>query len=266
MGGKIYKSGRWGGVLALRDGPQVAYFWRSGYIILLWNVSTLAHKKLVIAIDGPAASGKTTTATLVARRLNYLHVDTGAMYRAVALKALRRRLTMDDAEKIGRLVQRTRIELRPLKDGLRVLLDGEDVTEAIRDPEVTRAASAVSSLREVREAMVREQRRMGKDGGIVLEGRDIGTVVFPHADLKFFMVAGIELRARRRRDELRAKGVDVDVETIRQELQDRDRTDSTREQSPLRKAPGAIEVDTSSMTITEQVDFVVRRAEEMMGR
>ena len=229
-------------------------------------VSTLDEKKLVIAIDGPAASGKTTTATLVARRLSYLHVDTGAMYRAVALKVLRRQLTMGDTAKIGRLVQKTRIELHPLKDGLRVILDGEDVTEAIRDPEVSRAASAVSALREVREAMVKEQRRMAKSGGVVLEGRDIGTVVFPHADLKFYMVAGIEARARRRREELLAKGVDVDVETIRREIQDRDRTDSTRQESPLKKASDAIEVDTSSMTISEQVDFVVRRAEEKMRR
>ena len=188
------------------------------------------------------------------------------MYRAVALKVLRRQLTMGDSAKIGRLVQKTRIELHPLKDGMRVFLDGEDVTEAIRDPEVSRAASAVSVLREVRDAMVKEQRRMGKNGGVVLEGRDIGTVVFPQADLKFFMVAGIELRARRRREELLAKGVDIDIETIRREIQDRDRTDTNREQSPLKKAPDAIEVDTSSMTITQQVDFVVRRAEEMMRR
>ena len=226
----------------------------------------MIRKKLVIAIDGPAASGKTTTATLVARRLNYLHVDTGAMYRAIALKAIRLGLTMADAREIGRLMQKTRIQLRPLKDGLRVILDGKDVTEAIREPDVTRAASAVSALRDVRDAMVKEQRKMGKEGGIVLEGRDIGTVVFPNADLKFFMVAGIEARARRRRQELLEKGVKVEIDTIRQELQDRDRTDSTRAQSPLRKAPDAIEVDTSSMTITEQVEFVVRRAEEMMGK
>ncbi len=227
---------------------------------------TVSHKKLVIAIDGPAAAGKSTTAKLVAGRLGYLHVDTGAMYRAVTLKVLRAGIAPDDRSRISEIVGSTRIELRRPADDLIVLLDGEDVSREIREPRVTRAVSAVSSLRDVRAAMVREQRRMGKDGGIVLEGRDIGTVVFPNADVKFFLVATIEARALRRQAELRERGVDADIDSLRREIEERDRTDSTRSESPLRKAADAIEVDTSSMTIAEQVEFVVQKVKEKAGR
>ncbi len=188
------------------------------------------------------------------------------MYRAVTLKVLRAGIRPDDRESIGRLVRSTRVELRRDGGTLAVLLDGEDVTEEIRNPDVTRAVSAVSSLHGVREAMVCEQRRMGKDGGIVLEGRDIGTVVFPDADIKFFMVASIEARAQRRRAELEARGIDADLGTMRLEIEERDRFDSTRAESPLRKAPDAIEVDTSDMTIAQQVDVIVRKVQEKMGR
>lgn len=226
----------------------------------------MGHKKLVIAIDGPAAAGKSTTAKLVAERLGYLHVDTGAMYRAVTLKVLRAGLATDDRRGITNLLATTHIELRPVNTTFTVLLDGVDVTQEIRSHDVTRAVSGVSRLREVREAMVREQRRMGEEGGIVLEGRDIGTVVFPDADLKFFMIAGIKARARRRVDELRAKGVEADVRKLRREIEERDRLDSTRAESPLRKAPDAIELDTSDMTIEEQVECVVRCAREKLGQ
>ncbi len=226
----------------------------------------MSHKKLVIAIDGPAAAGKSTTAKLVAGRLGYLHVDTGAMYRAVTLKVLRAGIAPDDRNRISEIVGSTRVELRRSADDLTVLLDGEDVSREIREPRVTRAVSAVSSLHDVRAAMVREQRRMGKDGGIVLEGRDIGTVVFPDADLKFFMVATIEARALRRQAELRERGVEAELDSLRREIEERDRTDSTRSESPLRKAADAIEVDTSSMTIAEQVEFVVQKVKEKAGR
>jgi cytidylate kinase len=229
-------------------------------------VANLRRKKLVIAIDGPAAAGKSTTAKLVAEQLGYLHVDTGAMYRAVTLKVLHAGLGSGDHQGIKNLLASTRIELRRVHDTLVVMLDGRDVTQEIRSPDVTRAVSGVSRLREVREAMVREQRSMGEEGGIVLEGRDIGTVVFPDADLKFFMIAGIEARARRRVDELRAKGIDADLHKLRREIEERDRLDSTRTESPLRQAPDAIEVDTSDMTIEEQVDFVVRCAREKLGQ
>ena len=219
----------------------------------------LSRRNLVIAIDGPAASGKSTTARLLAEKLGYLHVDTGAMYRAVTLKVLRTGLSPADAAGIGRLLETTHVALRREGGTIRVLLDGEDVTDGIRDPEVTRAVSTVSRHRVVRDAMVREQRAMGADGGIVLEGRDIGTVVFPDADVKFFMTAGIEARARRRRDELRARGDAPDIARLAEEIRERDRQDSTREESPLKKAEDAIEIDTSDMTVDEQVRVVVDR-------
>jgi len=223
-------------------------------------------KKLVIAIDGPAASGKSTTARLAAKRLGYLHIDTGAMYRAITLKVLRLGIDPADRAAIGRMLPDTRIELVEGEDGVRVLLDGEDVSGEIRREAVTTLVSAVSSLREVRDAMVREQRRMGASGGIVLEGRDIGTVVFPGADLKFFMSARIETRATRRQRELDAAGVASSADSLMKEIEERDRRDSTREESPLRKASDAIEVDTTGMSIDDQVNAVVGRAEELLKR
>ena len=227
-------------------------------------MGTLSLDKLVIAIDGPAASGKSTTAKLVASRLGYLHVDTGAMYRAIALKVLRSGIPFSDKEAIARLMISTHIALRDQSGMLHVFLDNEDVTDEIRSVEVTRAASTVSSLREVRAAMVREQRSLGERGGIVLEGRDIGTVVFPDADLKFFMVAGIDTRTHRRRRELLEKGIDASLNDLRKEIEERDRRDSTRKESPLKKATDAIELDTSAMTIDEQVEFVLRRVREKL--
>jgi cytidylate kinase len=219
---------------------------------------------LVIAIDGPAASGKSTTARLVAERLGYLHVDTGAMYRAITLKVLRSGCSPADRPGIARILRTTRVELRHSGSESTVLLDGVDVSADIRAVEVTRAVSAVSSLPEVREAMVREQRALSRSGGVVLEGRDIGTVVFPHADCKFFLIAGIEARALRRLKELREKGVEADLGAIRNEIAERDRLDSTREQSPLRKADDAIEIDTSEMTVEQQVNTVIKNVKETL--
>lgn len=221
-----------------------------------------AGRRLIIAIDGPAASGKTTTAKLVARRLGYMHVDTGAMYRAITLKVLRSGLAPDDRQGISRLLDSTRVQMRNEGGTLHVLLDGRDVTEEIRTPEVTRAVSAVSSLGDVRHAMVREQRALGEKGGIVLEGRDIGTVVFPNAECKFFLIAGIGARAERRLKELQASGVKSDLKELEKEIAERDRFDSTRELSPLRKAADAVEIDTSDLTIEEQVGIVLRKVRE----
>jgi cytidylate kinase len=225
----------------------------------------LTQKKLVIAIDGPAASGKSTTAKLVAARLGYLHIDTGAMYRAVTLKLLRNGLAGFYSKRIATVVNETQIELRHKNSTLHVYLDGEDVTETIRTPDVTAAVSSVSSIREVRDAMVHAQRRMGREGGVVLEGRDIGTVVFPDADLKIFMVAGMDARAMRRRRELLQQGVETSLEEIKEEIRLRDEKDSTREESPLRKADDAIVLDTSDMTIEEQVEFIVQKAKQTLG-
>jgi CMP/dCMP kinase len=228
----------------------------SVYLIPLrkWH---LISRKLVIAIDGPAASGKSTTARLVAERLGYLHVDTGAMYRAVALKVVRQNIPTDQKALIEALVAMTHVALQLQGNTLRVNLDGEDVTEAIRTPEISKAVSPVSTYPEVRRAMVREQRLLGANGGIVMDGRDIGTVVFPDADLKFFMVAGLEARARRRQEELAAKGTILPLDAVLEEIRERDARDAGRAEAPLRRADDAIDVDTSAMTIDEQVGFVL---------
>ncbi len=226
----------------------------------------MSAKKLVIAIDGPAASGKSTTARLVAEKLGYLHVDTGAMYRAITAKVLKSGIALNDTEKIQLLLRATRIELRSSGAAVRVFLDGVDVTEQIRTSEVTRSVSAVSRLRQVREKMVREQRKMGDQGGIVLEGRDIGTVVFPNADLKIFMVADIEARARRRQRELDQTESDSGLDLLKREIEERDRLDSTRDESPLKKADDAIVLDTSTRSISQQVDFVVGKARKIIAQ
>jgi cytidylate kinase len=221
-------------------------------------------KKIVIAIDGPAASGKSTTARLVAERLGYLHIDTGAMYRAMALKALQQKIDPADEKAVAAIVDSTRITLKAVDGGLRTILDGADVTEEIRSREVARAASLVSAFRKVRERMVREQRRFGKDGGVVLEGRDIGTVVFPEAQLKIFLTASLDVRALRRQREQLDPGLGADVNSLRQEIAQRDRMDATRDASPLTKAPGAIEINTSKLSIGEQVEIVVKAAKAII--
>jgi cytidylate kinase len=223
-------------------------------------------RKIVIAIDGPAASGKSTTAKHVAERLGYLHIDTGAMYRAITLRVLEEGIPLDDEKRIRELAERCEIQLVRTPDSLRVYLDGRDVTKEIRTPEVTRAVSTVSSYQAVREVLVREQRRMAAQGGVVLEGRDIGTTVFPQADLKVFMIAGVRERARRRRKELEQLGVQTDEAMLAKEIEERDRLDSTRTASPLQKASDAIELDTSNLTIEQQVELVVKKAEEVIRK
>jgi cytidylate kinase len=219
---------------------------------------------LVIAIDGPAASGKTTTSKLTARRLGYLHIDTGAMYRAMTLKILETGVDINDTGAVAKVAATTAIRLERSGDDHKVLLDGADVTAKIRSQAVTRNVSAVSMLKDVRDVMVREQRRMGADGGIVLEGRDIGTVVFPGADLKIFMIADVAERARRRKLELEREGQAVAIEDLVRDIDERDRKDSQRDISPLMRAEDAIVLDTSALTIEQQVDFIVGKAEELL--
>lgn len=223
-------------------------------------------KKLVIAIDGPAASGKSTTARLVAGRLGYLHVDTGGMYRAMTLKVLRAGIDPADTAAIDVLAAGTTITVAAVGGREGIGLDGEDVSDAIRSPEVTRAVSQVSAVRSVRELMVREQRRLAANGAVVLEGRDIGSVVLPGADVKIFLVADPAERARRRRKELLARGVDIPLAELEREIRERDRRDSSREISPLKKADGAVEVDTSSLTVDEQVGRILAVVEEVARR
>ena len=186
------------------------------------------------------------------------------MYRAFTLKVLRAGIRPDDRGAIERLLEGLRIELQQDGEGSRVLLDGVDVSQEIRAPEVTDAVSAVSSLRAVRAVMVKEQKRMGRGGGVVMDGRDIGTVVFPDADLKVFMVAGIDARAHRRQEEFRARGIDRPLEVLQKEIAARDALDSGRQESPLRRASDAFDVDTSALSIDQQVAFVIGKAKEIL--
>ena len=220
----------------------------------------------IIAIDGPAGSGKTTTARAVARALGFTYVDTGAMYRAVALDALKHGLSTDQVEDICRRVAQIRLDIQ-VEDGVqKTLLDGVDVEEEIRRPEMSGLASEISGIPCVREAMVRSQRAIGlKSRGAVLEGRDIGTVVFPDADLKIFMTADVDRRAERRRNQLLEKGTTVDLDVLRKEIIERDERDSRRAMSPLKKAEDAVELDTTNLTIGEQVEFIVNLARKRMN-
>lgn len=219
----------------------------------------------VVAIDGPTASGKSTVARGVAGRLGFQYVDTGAMYRSVALAAIRRGLDLSDTDAVAHLAQTLAIEIRYGEHGHRIVLDGEDVTEAIRTPEVSDGASLVSTSPGVRAAMVARQREMGADGGVVMEGRDIGTVVFPDAEVKVFLKASLEARARRRHDELKARGVNVDFDEVRRTEAQRDQRDETRALSPLRPAADAVELDTTNQTVEEVIETIVRLVRERTG-
>jgi cytidylate kinase len=212
----------------------------------------------VVAIDGPAASGKSTTARLAADRLDFVYLDTGAMYRAVTWKALERGVELGDEAALGELAGATRVEFRNAGDAVCVVVDGEDVTERIREPRVSRAVSVVSRVPSVRRAMVRIQRELAARGRCVVEGRDIGTVVFPDAPVKIFLAATLRERARRRRAELAARGVTQSLAELEAEIRERDAMDSDRADSPLRQAPDAILLDTTGMTIEAQVAEVVR--------
>lgn len=218
-------------------------------------------RKLIIAIDGPAGAGKSTVGKLVAHRLGYDYLDTGAMYRAVTLKALRLNVPLDDETALTELAHSCNIQLQSLPScETRVFLDGEDVSEHIRTPEVSRAVSIVSAVSGVRRALQAKQRAMGRSGGIVAEGRDIQTVVFPDADLKIFLTATVEERARRRWVELRTKGYDVHLDEVLSDTMRRDEIDSLRYDSPLAKAPDAIEIDTTNMSIEEVVECITQLA------
>jgi len=218
---------------------------------------------LVIAIDGPSGAGKSTAGRVLAERLGYVFLDTGAMYRALALKALQAGVPLDDEPALAALAERTRIELMA---GREVFLDGRDVTTDIRTREVSGAASRISVHPAVRRRMVARQQEMGRDGGVVLDGRDIGTAVFPDAEVKFYVDADPRLRAVRRHREITVTGGAADVDTIEREIRQRDHADSTRRDSPLTRAADAIHLDTSRLEpdqvvgrMLEAVDSARRR-------
>lgn len=211
---------------------------------------------LIVAIDGPSGVGKTTTSKLVSRELNLPHIDTGAMYRAIGLAAVRRNVDLRDAAALEALTGRSSIEFVP-GDHPRVLLDGEDVTHLIRTPEISMAASDVSAIPAVRRTLVRMQQDLGRRNGGVLEGRDIGTKVFPETPFKFFLTARPDVRAHRRHAELIAKGETVDFATVLAQSEARDLQDSSRADSPLTHDDTYIVLDTSDLTISEVVDAIV---------
>ena len=220
--------------------------------------------RLIIAIDGPVGSGKSTLARRIAEILGYIYIDTGAMYRAVALKALRRGTAIDEehADALEALTRDTRIDLRAQDGGQLVFLDGEDVTGAIRTPDVAQAASKISVIPGVRHLLVAEQRRAGQQGGVVMEGRDIGSVVFPDAQLKIFLTASAEVRAERRCREYRQKGQAADLARTLEESRERDRRDEGRACSPLVRAADAVTVDSTAMDAEEVARLVVMLARE----
>lgn len=203
---------------------------------------------IVVAIDGPAGAGKSTIARRVAERLGYTYIDTGAMYRAVAVAALRAGVDLESEALLSTVARRSRVEFTSAG---KVALDGEDVNDAIRAPDISQAASKVSAFSAVREAMVDQQRRIAAGRSVVMEGRDIGSVVFPNAAVKIYLDADPRIRAERRAQELSEKGVVIDVEDMEREIRDRDYRDSHRQDSPLRRVPDAICVDTTALSPDE---------------
>ncbi len=216
--------------------------------------------KLVIAIDGPSGSGKSTVGKAIAQRLGYLYIDSGAVYRAVGRKAVDTNIALEDRAAVARLAREASIKLEGEPDHLRVLLDGRDVSHQIRLPDASHASSVVATIPDVREAVVDKLREMASAGGVVMDGRDIGTKVFPNAEVKVFLDASLDVRALRRCEEDRARGRDVTVDLIKAELETRDKRDREREATPLVKAGDAVFIDTSELSLDGVIERVLEIA------
>ncbi len=213
---------------------------------------------MIIAIDGPAGAGKSTVAKIIAKRIGYLYLDTGAMYRALTLKVLQDNLSVKEEKAISELAAKIKIELTSNPEGtLVVLLNARDVSLDIRKPEITKSVSDIAKIKDVRLVMLEKQRELGRSGNVVLDGRDIGTVVFPNAEKKFYLDANLEERSRRRYKELKGLGQDVTLSAVDADLSNRDRIDSSREFAPLKKADDAIYIDTTFMSIEQVVDTLL---------
>jgi cytidylate kinase len=213
---------------------------------------------IVVAIDGPAGSGKSSTAREVARHLGFTYVDTGAMYRSVTLAAIRRNVDARDEAQVTQIAKQSRIRFKWINGRYCTFLNNEDVSEAIRSSEVAKQVSPISAIPGVRRVMAERQRQMARDGNIVMEGRDIGTNVFPNANFKFYLDADIRVRAKRREKDYRGLGQSLTLEQIVGELEKRDRIDSSRQHSPLKKAEDAVTIDTTYLTFEEQVGKIVK--------
>ena len=223
-------------------------------------------KKISIAIDGPAAAGKSTVAKIVAEKLSYIYIDTGAMYRAFTLKALMEGMDIHDEANLFLLLKDTNIELMQESGSQSVFLDGKDVTKEIRESNVTNSVSVIAAHGSIRKEMVYRQQQLGKKGGVVMDGRDIGTKVLPESELKVFLLASVDIRAERRHKENLEKGYPSDLAQLKEEIILRDKSDSEREVSPLKKADDAIEIDTSSLSINEVAARIIALAEERIEK
>ena len=219
-------------------------------------------KGIIIAIDGPAGAGKSTTAKLLAEKLNYKYIDTGAMYRAVTLYAIRNSIEANEVDKLVELVKN--MNFRFENNGSALFVNSEDVSEAIRDPEVSNKVSEFSKVGKVRELLVKKQREIGAEGGIVMEGRDITTAVFPDAELKIFLTADLDIRAYRRLIELKNKGLKINIDEVKGNLATRDKIDSSREVNPLMITEDSIIIDTTQLTIDDQVEVIYNKAQEII--
>ncbi|WP_025028862.1 (d)CMP kinase [Caldalkalibacillus mannanilyticus] len=222
--------------------------------------------KINIAIDGPAGAGKSTVAKKVADYLRYIYIDTGAMYRALTWKAIQEKLDLNSDEQLSKRLHQMKIDLQPSPQGQKVFVDGEEVTDQIRQRDVTNQVSTVATHYKVREGMLLLQRELAENKGIVMDGRDIATHVLPDAEVKIFLSASIEMRAKRRFLEFQAKGVEHDLEQLKKEISLRDQQDSEREIAPLRKAPDAIEIDSSNLSIDEVVEKILQMVNESKKR
>jgi cytidylate kinase len=216
----------------------------------------LRKKRIKIAIDGPAGSGKSTTAREVAKRLSYIHIDSGAMYRAVTLKAIELKIPTRDSDRIIEIASNISLQFKNKDSQFSIYMNDEDISNLIRTPEINNAINSVAANPEVRKILVKKQQQLGKSGGIVMDGRDIGTVVFPDAELKIYLQADAKERARRRFDEFKSRGILISFEKVLEEVNTRDKADLSRKYGPLKIAADAVVIDTTKLTIEEQIEKV----------
>ena len=224
----------------------------------------IERDRIIVAIDGPAGAGKSTVARKVANRLSLLYIDSGAMYRAVAWKALDEGVDPSDDRAVTEVAEAMKIELKTASDGTMVFVDGQEITGFIRTPEITDVSSRISTIPRVRAILVGQQQAMGRETGVVMEGRDIGTVVFPETPFKFYLDASVGERARRRKMDLEKAGFEMDLDRLEREVAERDERDSTRSASPLMKVDDATVIDTTGMSIEEVIDAMAARVDEIV--